>query len=122
MPQQNLSEEQKKILSEQRAWMVATASKEGKPNIAAKGSKQILDDATLGFGEIFGGITYSNLMENPVVTIFAFDPAGPAQIRCVGDAEICTSGAIYDAVAEKLQSKGHPKPKAFIKVKLTEIR
>ncbi len=39
-----LSEEVKKIINEVRPAMVATAGKDGKPNVSPRGSFQVLDD------------------------------------------------------------------------------
>ena len=123
MGTERLNEEQKRFLSEQRIWMVATASSEGKPNVAAKGSTKVIDDVTLAFGQISkDAITYKNIQDNPWVTIAVVDPSKRAAVRCYGKAEICSSGDLYDGIAAMLSSKGHPKPEAVIRVKISNIR
>jgi predicted pyridoxine 5'-phosphate oxidase superfamily flavin-nucleotide-binding protein len=120
----SLTSEQKELLSEQ-IWLVATASKEGKPNVAAKGMKMIIDDSTLAYAEFAGGVTYRNIVGNPVVTVAAFIPvrgAKPNQVRCLGEAEVYSSGDLYNQMATQAESMSAPKPKAVIKINITEIR
>ncbi len=47
-----LSEEAKKIISEVHPALVATASKDGKPNVSPKGSFRVLDDEHVIFIEM----------------------------------------------------------------------
>ena len=124
LTEEQLTEEQRKLLSEQRIWMVATASRDGKPNAAAKGATRVIDDATIAFGQISkDAITYKNIQDNPWVTIAVVDPSKRgASVRCCGKAEICSSGDLYDEIAAMLSSKGYPKPEAVIKVKISDIR
>jgi hypothetical protein len=117
----SLTEEQKELLTQQ-TWVIGTASKAGKPNVAAKGMKMVLDDNTLVFGELVGGVTYRNIAENPVVTIAAFDSAKKVEIRCPGEAKMIDSGELYDNMATAARSRGFSNPKAVIKVILEEIR
>ena len=122
MTTQKLTEEQIKLLSEQRFWMVATATKDGKANVAAKGAKKVIDDTTLAYAEILGGTTHKNIQDNPWVTIGAADPSTGAEIRCSGETDICSSGDLFDEMSARLESRGRPKPKAVIKIKIAEIR
>ncbi|MBT9140843.1 MAG: hypothetical protein DDT30_01427 [Dehalococcoidia bacterium] len=101
--------------------MVATASKDGKPNVVAKGSTKLIDDTTLAFGEVAGETTYKNILDNPQVAIAVVDPSKFAQVRCLGEAEVCPSGDLYDEIAAMLERMGRPKPKAVIKVKILDI-
>jgi predicted pyridoxine 5'-phosphate oxidase superfamily flavin-nucleotide-binding protein len=117
----SLTSEQKALLSEQ-TWLVATASKDGKPNVAAKGMKMIIDDSTLAYAELAEGVTYKNIVANPVVTVAAFDQEKKLEIRCSGKAEVLNSGNLYDGMATKAQSRGFPKPKAVIKINIADIR
>jgi predicted pyridoxine 5'-phosphate oxidase superfamily flavin-nucleotide-binding protein len=117
----SLTEEQKDLLTQQ-TWVIGTASKAGKPNVAAKGMKTVLDGSTLVFGELVAGVTYRNIAENPTVTVAAFDSAKKVEIRCPGKAKMIDSGELYDNMAAAARSKGFPNPKAVIKVTLEEIR
>lgn len=123
MSTERLDEEQRRFLSEQRIWMVATASRDGKPNVAAKGSTRVIDDVNIAFGQISkDSITYKNIQDNPLVTIAVVDPSKRTEVRCCGKAEICSGGDLYDEIAAMLSSKGHTKPAAVIRVKISKIR
>ena len=62
-----LSEEAKKIISEVHPAQVATANKDGKPNVSAKGSFRVLDDEHVIFADLNSPRTVANLRENPQI-------------------------------------------------------
>ena len=63
-----LTEEAKKIIAEYGPALIATASKEGKPNISPKGSFRILDDEHVIFADITSPRAMVNLKDNPQLT------------------------------------------------------
>lgn len=101
-----LSEEVKKVISEVRPALVATASKDGKPNVSPKGSFQVLDDEHIAFAEIASPRTIANLRENPQVAAIVFDPATRKGCRVWGKAEILDSGDLFDKISEQLKGMG----------------
>ncbi len=94
-----LSEEAKKTIGVMKPAMVATASKDGKPNVSAKGSFRVLDDEHVAFADIASPRTMANLRENPRLSAIVFDPATRKGCRIWGKAEILDSGARFDAIA-----------------------
>ncbi len=98
-----LSEEVKKVISEVRPALVATASKDGKPNVSPKGSFQVVDDEHIAFAEIASPRTIANLRENPQVAAIVFDPATRKGCRVWGRAEILDSGDLFDKISEQLK-------------------
>ena len=101
-----LSEEVKKVISEVRPALVATASKDGKPNVSPKGSFQVVDDGHIAFAEIASPRTIANLRENPQVAAIVFDPATRKGCRVWGRAEILDSGDLFDKISEQLKGMG----------------
>ncbi|MCD6152516.1 MAG: pyridoxamine 5'-phosphate oxidase family protein [Syntrophobacterales bacterium] len=101
--------------------MVATAGKEGYPNIGPKGSVMVLDDSTLAFGELVGGRTYANLKENPKAAIAVVDPETRVGYRFVGTVQLETEGSLYDKFAERFEKMKLPRPVAAVKVALEAI-
>jgi predicted pyridoxine 5'-phosphate oxidase superfamily flavin-nucleotide-binding protein len=91
-----LSEEIKKIVNEVHPALIATASKDGKPNVSPKGSFQVLDDEHVVFADIASPRTMANLRENPQVSVIVFDPATRKGCRIWGKAEIVESGTLFD--------------------------
>ncbi|MDD1767456.1 MAG: pyridoxamine 5'-phosphate oxidase family protein, partial [Methanomassiliicoccales archaeon] len=57
-----------------RPAFVATASKNGVPNVAPKGSLNVIDDETLLFADLIPGKTRNNIAENPNLAIAFVDP------------------------------------------------
>lgn len=117
----SLTPEIKKLFSEQLG-IVGTASQDGKPNLAPKGTLTVLDDSTLVFAELAGQVTYQNLLENPAVTVAVVDRASRAMVRCSGKAEVLTSGELFDNMAAQVEKMGRPRPKAVVKITIEDVR
>jgi len=92
-----LPEEAKKMIKEVIPALVATASKEGKPNVSPKGSFRVLDDEHVAFAEMASPNTIANLKENPQVAVLVFDPDTWGGCRISGKAEILQSGDLVDS-------------------------
>ena len=101
-----LSEEAKKIINEVHPGLVATADRDGKPNVSAKGSFRVLDNEHVVFSDVASPRTIANLQENPQLAAIVFDPATRHGCRIWGTAEILESGDIFDAAAAQLSSRG----------------
>ena len=69
-----LTPDMKRIIEEQRLGFVATAAADGTPNVSPKGTFVVLDDETIGFGEIRSPGTIRNLRANPRVEVNFVDP------------------------------------------------
>jgi uncharacterized protein len=78
--------------------LVATASKDGQPNIGYKGSVMVFDDDSLAYWERTHQGTLQNVEDNPQVMILFRDPATRAAWRFVGQATIHKTGPLRDQV------------------------
>jgi len=67
-----ISSELQEFLKGKQGW-VATAAKDGTPNVSIKGSLRLLDDEHLLFSDIFSAKTRKNLQENPRVAIMVYE-------------------------------------------------
>ncbi len=94
-----LTEEAKKAIEEIRPSMVATVSKEGKPNVSPKGSLSVLDDEHVVFADIASPGTVANIKENPQVAIICLDSATRKGCRIWGRGEVLSSGDVFDKVS-----------------------
>ena len=92
-----LPEEAKRIISGVVPAFVATASKNGKPNVSPKGSFRVLDDEHVVFAEIASPQTIANIRENPQVSVLVFDPDTWGGCRISGKAQIIESGELLDS-------------------------
>jgi uncharacterized protein len=78
--------------------LVATASKDGIPNIGYKGSVMVFDDESLAYWERTHQGTLQNVEDNPQVMILFRDPASRAAWRFVGEATVHKDGPLRDQV------------------------
>jgi predicted pyridoxine 5'-phosphate oxidase superfamily flavin-nucleotide-binding protein len=78
--------------------LVATASKDGIPNIGYKGSVMVFDDESLAYWERTLQGTLQNVEDNPQVMILFRDPASRAAWRFVGEATVHKDGPLRDQV------------------------
>jgi hypothetical protein len=113
--------EEMKALIKAGLCMVATAGKDGRPNIGPKGSVIVIDDGALAFGELVGGQTYANLKENPKAAIAVVDPKTRLGYRFVGTAQMETEGSLYEKFAERFEKMKLPRPVAAVSIALEAI-
>ena len=92
-----LSEEAKRIIAATQPAFVATASKNGQPNVSPKGSFKVLDDDHVAFAEIASPHTIANIRENPQVEVMVFSPETWGGCRIKGRAEILESGDLLES-------------------------
>ncbi len=101
-----LSEEVKAMIAEIRPGIIATASKDSKPNVSAKGSFRVLDDDHVIFADINSPRTIANLRENPYVSILVVHSRTLKGCRIWGKGEIITSGPLFDQLNKEFVEKG----------------
>jgi predicted pyridoxine 5'-phosphate oxidase superfamily flavin-nucleotide-binding protein len=100
-----LSDTVKGIISEVHPGMVATASREGMPNVSAKGSFRVLDDDHVGFADVASPRTIANLRENPEVSILVVDPKAMKGCRIWGRGEILESGELFEQFSKEFAAR-----------------
>jgi hypothetical protein len=116
-----LTEEAKKAIAEFGAALVATASKDGKPNVSLKGSFRVLDDEHVIFADIASPRTMANLMENPQLSVMVFDPSTCKGCRVWGKTvEILDSGSLFDTISAEFTARGM-KVNHIVKVVVDEV-
>ena len=96
-----LSEKVKETIAEIRPGIIATASKDGKPNVSAKGSFRVLDDDHVVFADISSPRTIANLKENPQVSVLVIHPKSMKGCRIWGKGEILDSGELFDQMSKE---------------------
>ena len=78
--------------------LVATASKDGVPNVGYKGSVMVFDDESLAYWERTRAGTLQNVEENPNIMILFRDPATGAAWRFLGKATVYKDGPLREQV------------------------
>jgi uncharacterized protein len=105
--------------------IMATASKDGKPNGVPIGLAKIISDDEIMLVDNFMNKTRRNIEENPVVAISFWSAkthGGGYQFK--GKAKVETSGPVFDMAMQWLHTKTPPPPhtpKAVVIVKVDEI-
>ncbi|KUK98716.1 MAG: Pyridoxamine 5'-phosphate oxidase-related FMN-binding protein [Atribacteria bacterium 34_868] len=118
-----LTPEMQKIINQQLC-LIATVNKQGEPNIAPKGTMRVLNTEELVYAEIFGGTTLQNILDNPeAIMVVAVDRETKKLLRLRGKAEVIRGGELYEKITKQVEERkqGFPKPKAAIKIKITEV-
>ena len=114
-----ITDDMKAILENQLS-VVATASKDGIPNLGPKGSLHVVDEETLVYSEATVRKTLQNLSENPRVAVLVVDRAQRKGYQLKGRVEILSSGDLFDQVARRQEKRGFSGPKKVIKIKVEE--
>lgn len=117
-----LNEEMKSAFSKVKIFPVATASKDGIPNVVPMGFCQLMDDETIWISDNFMVKSLANLKENPNVAIYVWGPDTGGCFQIKGKTEIISSGEKF----EKMRSIVHAaKPglpaKTLIEVRISEV-
>ena len=114
-----MPEDVKKAVAECGPALIATADKNGKPNVSAKGSLKVLDDENLVFADVRSPRTIANLKENPQIAIICLNSATHKGCRIWGRTQIFTSGPLYDQVTSELAAR-KVKPNNVVKIAVEE--
>jgi hypothetical protein len=113
----HITEDLRTAIEQIRPAFVATAGKDGRPNVSPKGSLQVLDREHLVFADVKSPRTIANLKENPYISIIGLDPSTRKGWRVWGKAEeIMNSGELYDRYNQLFAEKGGVKHVVKIRV------
>ncbi len=102
---------------------VATAAKDGTPNVSIKGSLRLLDDEHLVFADLYSLKTRKNLQENPKVAIMVYEDASRSGFTIKGSAEQISRGPLYDQTVEGMKKAMPelPPPKYVVRVTVESV-
>lgn len=116
-----LPEEVKKLFEAQKLIALATADREGKPNVVPIQWKTILNDETVLILDNYMRTTKKNLMENSNVCISFWDPETHEAYKIKGVGTYHADGPMYEAGKNFMQSKKPGKaPRGVVEVNVTE--
>jgi uncharacterized protein len=120
-----LTEDMKRVISEQRLGFVATVCPDGTPNLSPKGTTAVWDDDHIVFADIRSPATVSNLRRNPSTEINVVDPMVRKGYRFKGVASVVTEGALFERIldfyrTERNLDEGRTRIRSFVLVKINE--
>ena len=117
-----LTAEIKAAFSTMKAFPVATASKEGWPNVVPIGFVELVSDDTIWVADNFMKKTLANIKENPKISIYIYGPETKGCYQIKGEVELKTSGPEFEKMQETVRSKMAQAPaKNLLIVKIREV-
>jgi uncharacterized protein len=117
-----LNAEMKEAFSKMKIFPVATASKDGTPNVIPLGIVELVDDETIWITDNFMNKSLSNLRTNPKIAIYIWGPEIKGCFQIKGVTSIKTSGKEYDEMKAKINKKRPELPaRSLVIVKITEV-
>ncbi len=113
-----IQEEMKK----QRVFALATASKDGVPNVVPVGMLFIGEDGKVWLVDNYLKKTLGNIRENPAVSFYVWNPEAKESYQIKGKASVVSSGPDYEKAVAFAHSKRESFPaKNLIKIEPEEI-
>jgi predicted pyridoxine 5'-phosphate oxidase superfamily flavin-nucleotide-binding protein len=117
-----LTEEMKKAFSMVKIFPVATASKDGIPNVVPIGFCRLIDDETVWIADNFMIKSLANLEENPVVAFYIWGPDTGGCFQIKGKAEIIIAGDKFEKMKEIVHTAKPGLPaKNLIEIKISDV-
>ena len=107
-----LTADMKEAFSKMKVFPLATASRDGTPNVIPVGIAELVDDETVWFVDNFMNKTLTNFRTNPKVAFYIWGPEIKGCFQCKGVVAIKNSGTEYDAMKAKLNIKNPASPHA----------
>src|SRR5579859_7320825 len=92
-PMGTLTDDMKRVVSEQKLGFCATVCPDGSPNLSPKGSTGVWDDDHLFFADICSPQTTANLRAGSLIAVNVVDPFKRKGYRFKGRAVICEPGS-----------------------------
>lgn len=119
-----MSREMQEMFNRTGTKQLATADKQGVPNVVPINFLKILDDETILASAVFMGKTFQNLKENPVCALSFWEGFNGYQLK--GSVSIETSGQTFEETAKWTEDEGKKlglplKSKGAVLIKLTDI-
>ncbi|MDD3622077.1 MAG: pyridoxamine 5'-phosphate oxidase family protein [Methanofollis sp.] len=117
-----LNEEMKEAFSKVRVFPVATASKDGVPNVVPIGFCMLVDDETIWIADNFMKKTLANVKENPKLSLYLWGPEVKGCFQIKGDVKVVSEGEDFQKMREVVLAKMSKAPaKNLLVVKVTDV-
>lgn len=117
-----ITQDMKDIAAKAKTFIMATASKTGKPNGVPIGFTRIISDDEIMLVDIFMHKSRQNIEENPMVAVTFWSPEDRYGYQFKGKARVETSGKIFDeAIPWVHDRRPELSPRAAVVVKVDEI-
>jgi hypothetical protein len=115
-----ITEEMKEVAAKTRGWALATATREGLPNVVTIAFGKVLSENEILLMDVFMNKTEANIKANPNVAVAAWDLEALKGYQFQGTARFETSGKIFDEgfqMVKSLMPQLTPKAALIVEVK-----
>jgi hypothetical protein len=117
-----LTAEMQEAFRKMKVFPVATATKDGTPNVIPLGIVELVNEDTIWITDNFMNKSMSNLRVNPKIALYIWGPEIKGCCQIKGVASIRTSGKEFDEMKAKINEKNPALPaRSLIIVKITEV-
>lgn len=117
-----LTADMKEAFSKMKVFPVATASKDGTPNVVPLAMVRLVADDTIWITDNYMNKSMSNLRVNPKVAIYIWGPEIKGCFQIKGVVSIKTSGKEYEEMKADINMKRPELPaRSLVIVKITEV-
>jgi len=117
-----ITDAMKDVATKSKGWAVATATKEGVPNVVTVAFGQVLSRDEILLVDVFMKKTEANIKANPQVAVAIWDMESMVGYQFKGDARIEASGGVFDKAFQMVRSVAPQlTPKAAVIVDVKEI-
>ncbi|MDI6886234.1 MAG: pyridoxamine 5'-phosphate oxidase family protein [archaeon] len=117
-----ITEEVKEVVGKSKGFAVATATKEGEPNVVPIAFGKVLSEDEVLLMDVFMKKTEENIKANPKVAVSVWDLDALKGYQFKGSARIETSGSVFDDGVKMVKSMmPELSPKAAVIVKVDSI-
>lgn len=117
-----LNAEVKEAFLKSKIIPLATASKDGVPNVAPMGAIHLKDEETIWILNNFMKKTEANLNETKKAAVYLYGDGIKGCYQIKGDAEIQSSGDAYEEAKKMFHAKNPNLPaKSLVVIKITDV-
>jgi uncharacterized protein len=117
-----LTADMKEAFQKMKIFPVATASRDGTPNVIPLGIVRLMDDETIWITDNFMNKSISNLRVNPKIALYIWGPEIKGCFQIKGVAAIRNSGPEYDEMKVRMNKERPELPaRSLVIVKITEV-
>ena len=112
----------KDFVNFQKLGFVATVNSDNSPNLSPKGTVRVWDDENLVFANINSPRTIENIINNNSIEINVVDPIKRKGFRFKGNAQIISSGNLYNEIVDYYKKNGtRNKISSIVMIKVTQV-
>mgnify|MGYP003733246187 FL=1 len=105
-----INDEIRAVFEKNKIFSVATAAKDGTPNVAPIAFVQLVGGDEIWIGDNYMKKTLKNVLENPKMSIFAWDPDSKRCFQVKGSVEVRTEGPEYEKMKATMKAKNEAYP------------